>query len=125
MSVMTRISVLIGAGLLAGATLGAGTAQASQRPAHDQDVVGYFSSQYDCQWVARLGEQMNRWHSGSCDQVGNQFRGLWRLEVDRAANDTGGPWHGPAGPRPGGTQPGGPRPGGPVHGPVTVQGHGH
>jgi len=100
MNTMARLSVLIGAGLMTGASL-AGPAQAGPagpQPRHDQGyVVGFFRDQSDCQWVGRVGSSEGRWYGPYCDQVSDgMYRGLWRLKVhSNGDNDNGWPHHGP------------------------------
>ena len=102
MNTMARLSVLIGAGLLTGASL-AGPAQASPagpQPPHMQGyVVGYFNDQSDCQWVGHVGNAQDRWDNQYCDQVDyGPYRGLWRLRVQSMGDgDNGWPGGGPGG----------------------------
>ena len=114
MNTMARLSVLIGAGLLTGASL-AGPAQASPaapQPPHGQGyVVGYFNDQSDCQWVGRVGNSQGRWDGQYCDQAfDGPYRGLWRLKVQSMGGDSGWPGGGPGGGHegPGGGGHGGP-----------------
>jgi hypothetical protein len=105
MKTATRILALAGAGLMSGAVVGAGPAQAAtsirQAPAglsasqaqgdHDDDVIGYFWSRRACERVGRAGEWADRWEDHDCEFVRwGYHRGQWRLEVDR-----GWDWDGP------------------------------
>lgn len=103
MNITARMSLLIGAGLLA-AGLATGPAQASPPPPYDDgDTIGYFSDRSDCDWVARVGDLQNRWDSPRCSMVDRgPHRYMWELTADRrgTTNDFpdhhhGGPHHGP------------------------------
>ena len=80
MNTTVRLSVLVGAGLLAGG-LAAGPAQASPGHSHDSnDMVGYFADESDCESIADLGDQLGRWRDASCDKVnGGAHDGMWAL----------------------------------------------
>lgn len=105
MHTTARLSVLIGAGLLAG-VMGAGPAHAAPAPPpnHNKDVVGYFLNRMDCDWVGNAGDTLHRWNDPNCDQVNyGPHRGMWELSVDRYGGSTGFPGgphhpHGPGGP---------------------------
>ena len=89
MRTTARLSVLIGAGLLAGA-VGAGPAQAAGShvpapPSHGmpRDVVGYLKTKADCEWIGQVGDQMHRWDNPHCDAGDGALRGWWKLTVER------------------------------------------
>ncbi|GAA0584750.1 hypothetical protein GCM10010172_82170 [Paractinoplanes ferrugineus] len=93
MHTTTKLSMLLGAGLLT-AVIGAGPAQASPAPPphDDNDVIGYFDDRSDCEWVARIGDMQHRWDDADCDPVRfGPHRGMWALSAD----DNG--WPGPGG----------------------------
>lgn len=96
MNTKARITVLLGAGLLAGA-MAAGPAQAAPAPPpppNQGDVVGLFQSRPDCDWAGRAGEALHRWNDPSCDFVTfGPYRGWWILRVDRFGS-TGWPGNG-------------------------------
>ncbi|MEU4236108.1 hypothetical protein [Actinoplanes sp. NPDC026619] len=112
MHTTAKLSMLLGAGLLT-AIVGAGPAQASPAPPprHDEDVIGYFSNSYDCEWVGRLGDSQNRWEDPDCDQVSwGPYRGQYVLKAERRDHNgwpdqqaQGQGWPGPG--RPGGGHP--------------------
>jgi len=109
MRTTTRVSMLLGAGLLS-AVVGVGPAQASPAPPpHSQDVIGYFSSRFDCEWVARAGEIQHRWNDADCDLIRfGPYRGMWVLKADRMGIGQGWPGHIPILPiGPGMLKPGG------------------
>jgi hypothetical protein len=83
MNTTARLSVLIGAGLLAGG-LAAGPAQAAPGHSDDNnDVIGYFDDQSDCESVADYGEAAGRWDDAYCDEVENgPHDGMWALTAD-------------------------------------------
>jgi hypothetical protein len=91
MNATVRLSVLIGAGLLAGG-LAAGPAQASPGHSYDNDdVIGYFDEESDCESVADLGEQVGRWDDAYCDEVeSGPHDGMWALSAD--CNYDGNAW---------------------------------
>lgn len=115
-----RVLTMAGMGILAGLTIGAGPAQASDagtgsaakaapsKAAHVQQfhgrdrVVGYYRSLRACERAGRIGELRDRWDDYDCDYVRYGFRrGVWALEVSRhwGFNNGRGPWdHGPFGP---------------------------
>jgi hypothetical protein len=93
-----RFLTLAGMGLLAGVSLGAGTAQAapaaersgSTTAAHQQaarwgndDVVGYYRTIRTCLQAGRIGERFGAWDDYDCERVRFGFRrGAWALIVD-------------------------------------------
>ncbi|WP_433367322.1 hypothetical protein ACQPZX_39415 [Actinoplanes sp. CA-142083] len=83
MKATARLSVLIGAGLLAGG-LAAGPAQASPGHSHDNyDVIGYFDDESDCDAVADFGERVGHWDDAYCDEVeSGPHDGMWALTAD-------------------------------------------
>jgi hypothetical protein len=118
-----RVLTMAGMGILAGLTIGAGPAQASdaspqpsakassgaagqvqQHRGRDRDqVVGYYRSLRACELAGRIGERFNKWDDYDCDFVRFGFRrGAWALEVERDWNWNRpglGPWsHGQFGP---------------------------
>ena len=85
MRTTTKVSMLLGAGLLT-AVVGAGPVQASPAPPpFGQDVIiGYFGSKADCEWVGQLGEAQHRWNDANCTQIRlGPYRGWWVLKADR------------------------------------------
>ena len=100
MNKATRMFTMLGLGLMAGATIGAGPALAAgsadapaAKPATttkvqkhwDRDVVvGYFRTLRACEKAGRIGEWADRWDDYDCDRVRFGFkRGLYALEVER------------------------------------------
>nr|WP_221376668.1 hypothetical protein [Actinoplanes polyasparticus] len=113
MSKTARMFTMLGLGLMAGATIGAGPALAAgsadapaAKPATttkvqkhgDRDrVAGYFRTRSACERVGRIGEWRDRWDDYDCDRVRFGFkRGLWALEVEQNWRG-GGHGHGPFG----------------------------
>ncbi|WP_184954206.1 hypothetical protein [Paractinoplanes abujensis] len=119
-----RLLTTTGLGLLAGAALGVGPAQAAdaspaaaaksqtgrtaQADQHrDRDVVvGYYRSYRACELAGRIGERWGRWDDYDCDYQRRGFhRGSFALEVERGWgwNRPGHHWdnghRGPRGPR--------------------------
>ena len=110
----TRMLTLMGMGLMAGATIGAAPALATDSAApsaakssstvkvqqhRDNDrIVGFYRSPRACERAGWLGERFNKWDDYDCERVRFGFRrGLWALEVeqDRRWNRPGhghGPW---------------------------------
>ncbi|WP_250038461.1 hypothetical protein [Paractinoplanes maris] len=117
MSKTARMFTMLGLGLMAGATIGAGPALAAgsadapaAKPATttkvqkhgDRDrVVGYFRTRGACEQAGRIGEWRDRWDDYDCDRVRFGFkRGLWALEVEQNWRGGGrghGHGHGPFG----------------------------
>ena len=104
MNKVTRMLAMAGMGMVAAATLGAGTAQAAvsttqtaAKPAagqssqaqqdrgRDRDrVVGYYRNRSACERAGRRGEWQDRWDDYSCEWVRGGFnRRAWALEVER------------------------------------------
>jgi hypothetical protein len=95
MNKATRILVMTGMALVAGATVGAGPASASTAtPAApstttkaaakaDWDrTVGYFRNPTACRIAGAIGERRGQWDDSYCVRVGGGFRrGLWALQV--------------------------------------------
>ena len=94
MNKATRMLVMTGMAIVAGATFSAGPASAaSASPApspsktttqstkdwgHDRSrIVGYFSNPFTCNRVGRLGEMRDRWDDYDCIRV----HGDWALSV--------------------------------------------
>ncbi len=115
MNKAARMLTMLGMGLMAGATIGAGPALAADstssqaaKPAtstttkvqqfRDRDrVVGYFRTLRSCEQAGRIGEWRDRWDDYDCDRVRFGFkRGLWALEVEQNWRG-GGHGHGPFG----------------------------
>jgi hypothetical protein len=105
MKTATRILILAGAGLMSGAVIGVGPAQAATstvqgaagqsasqvqaRDRDDDDVIGYYRSERFCERIGRSGEWSDRWEDYDCEYVWRgRHRGMWKLEVDRGWN-----WH--------------------------------
>jgi hypothetical protein len=99
MNKVSRLLTMVGMGLMAGVTIGAGSAQAAgtttqsvakpaaaqtqQRFGGDQ-VVGYYRSPRACQIAGAIGERFNKWDDYDCDFVIVGFRrGAWALSVER------------------------------------------
>ncbi|MCY1142925.1 hypothetical protein OWR29_33445 [Actinoplanes sp. Pm04-4] len=113
MSKTARMFTMLGLGLMAGATIGAGPALAAgsadapaAKPATttkvqkhgDRDrIAGYFRTRGACERAGRIGEIRDRWDDYDCDRVRFGFkRGLWALEVEQNWRG-GGHGHGPFG----------------------------
>ncbi|HET6480339.1 MAG TPA: hypothetical protein VFG35_09925 [Actinoplanes sp.] len=114
MNKATRVFTMLGLGLMAGATIGAGPALAAdsssapaakpvtttkvQKHGDRERVVGYFRSHRTCERVGRIGEWNDRWDDYDCERVRYGFkRGLWALEVEqnhRGDHRDGGRRHG-------------------------------
>jgi hypothetical protein len=104
---MTRVLVMTGMALFAGATMGAGPASAAPAtttpgtqsadhwsPGHDQ-VVNYYRNPFICDRAGRIGEQHNRWDSHDCSRVRGGFRrGWWALTVSWDHHGHGHDQHG-------------------------------
>jgi hypothetical protein len=141
MNKATRILVMTGMALVAGATVGAGPASAATATpstttkaaaktdwGHDR-IVGYFRSPSACRTAGYIGERRGKWDNSDCIRVRGGFRrGLWALSVSEDRHNfpghsfpghnfpgQGGPGHG--GPGNGGPGNGGPGNGGPGNGP--------
>jgi len=92
MNKMTRVLVMTGMALVAGATVGAGpasaapagtttTTHAAKGGDHDR-VVNYYRNPLSCNRAGRIGEQRNSWDSHDCSRVrGGSHRGWWALSV--------------------------------------------
>jgi len=116
MNKATRMLVMTGMAIVAGATFSAGPASAaSASPApnpskaatqstkdwgHDRSrIVGFYSNPFICNRVGRIGEWRNRWDDYNCFRVPFGFhRGDWALRVswDRfgfPGHDHGFPGH--------------------------------
>lgn len=108
MNSITRMLAVIGIGVAAGVSIGAGPAQAVpgaghdgthrvtlSGPAHwndDDDVIDYFSSPMQCERVGRFGELRGRWDDYDCSLVRFGFhRGDWALEA--SSGHWGGGFH--------------------------------
>jgi len=108
MNKATRVLVMSGMALFAGATMGAGSASASPKspdaPAptvqaaktvHGWDndrVVGYYYNRGICFRIGHLGEIRNRWDDFSCDYQRRGFhRGQFELSVSQ--DRRGGDWN--------------------------------
>jgi len=106
MNGITRLLAITGIGLAAGASIGAGTAQAATGAGHDgthrvaaragahwnddNDIAGYFDSPILCERVGRIGELRDRWDGYNCYPIRFGFhRGAWALEVSYG-DDRGG-----------------------------------
>jgi hypothetical protein len=97
MNTAAKIST-VGVGLLAGATLGMGPAQAApptgqaatsssvdqqQNRQYDDEVVGYFRNYWRCDRAGRFGEHRGAWDDYDCMRVRWGFhRGHWALVVE-------------------------------------------
>lgn len=99
MNKATRMLVMTGMAIVAGATFSAGPASAaSASPApspsktatqgtkdwgHDRSrIVGYFSNPFTCNRAGRIGEWRNRWDDYNCFRIPFGFhRGDWALRV--------------------------------------------
>src|SRR3954471_1270237 len=93
MNRIVRMLAITGLGVTAGATIGAGAAQAAttsnqdstrrvvaQSTAHfdDTEIVGYFNSPLRCERTGRIGELRGRWEDHDCYRVRYGFRrGTW------------------------------------------------
>src|SRR5690242_229135 len=93
-----RFLTLAGMGVLAGASLGMGPAQAAsaagqtgagssvqqhQNSWGSQDVVGYYRNIGSCLQAGRIGERFGAWEDYDCERVRWGFRrGAWALIVD-------------------------------------------
>jgi hypothetical protein len=93
-----RVLTVAGMGLLAGATLGMGPAQAaadtgqantsasaSQHRNHwgNDEVVGFYRNVWACERAGRIGERFGAWDDYDCERVRGSFRrGAWALVVD-------------------------------------------
>ena len=113
MNKATRMLTMLGMGLVAGATIGAGPAVAadSTSPApkastatkaqqHDRDrdrVVGFYRSLRACEFAGRIGERFDKWDDYDCERVRFGFRrGFWALEVEQDRwGHGGGHWNRP------------------------------
>ena len=111
MNKATRMLTMLGMGLVAGATIGAGPALAadSTSPApkasaatkaqgHDRDgdrIVGFYRSLRACEFAGRIGERFDKWDDYDCERVRFGFRrGLYALEVERDRwGHGGGHWN--------------------------------
>ncbi|MFF5076729.1 hypothetical protein ACFY36_06735 [Actinoplanes sp. NPDC000266] len=99
MNRITRMLMVSGLGVVAAATLGAGTAVAStgsssnaapqattNQAKHwdddDERVVGYYRDFRRCVIAGRLGERFDRWDDAECVRVGYGFRSRWALVVE-------------------------------------------
>ena len=93
MHTTARLSILLGAGVLtamvsAGPALAAGSANQPPPPrGNDNQVIGFFRTETDCDWAGRVGDAQNRWDDPHCNQVDAvALRGWWRLTADRNGN---------------------------------------
>ena len=94
-----RVLTMAGMGLLTGAALGVGPAQAApatgqaggtsaagqqQSYRYDSDeVVGYYRNVFACERAGRIGERFGAWDDYDCERVRWGFRsGAWALVVD-------------------------------------------
>ncbi|XVV09269.1 hypothetical protein ACQP2X_31045 [Actinoplanes sp. CA-131856] len=96
MNRITRMLMVSGLGVVAAATLGAGTAVAStgstapqattNQAKHwdddDERVVGYYRDFRRCVIAGRLGERFDRWDDAECVRIGYGFRSRWALVVE-------------------------------------------
>ncbi len=102
MNKATRRLALMGLGLLAGATVGMGPAQATSpagqagavSPAglqqghgfddDDEEIVGYYRNIWVCERAGRIGERFGAWDDYDCERVRWGFRrGAWALVVEQ------------------------------------------
>src|SRR5690349_2787084 len=120
MNSTTRLSAMIGAGLLTGIVAAAPAQAAPAPPPRDHvTAVAYFVNRLDCDWVGRAGDAVNRWDDPHCLLIGQgPHRGMWLLTVQSYGSLSHG-WPGlpglPGHPRAPG-RPGAPgHPGGPGH----------
>ncbi len=109
----TRMLTLLGMGLMAGATVGAAPALATdaatpsasksstvkvQQHRDNDRIVGFYRTLRACERAGWIGERFNKWDDYDCERVRFGFRrGLWALEVeqDQHWNRPGhghGPW---------------------------------
>ena len=100
MNKATRMLTLIGMGMLTGATIGIGPAQAAAPAAaptttttvttagqgfgdDDEELVGYYRTGWACERAGRIGERFGAWDDYDCERVRWGFRaGAWALVVD-------------------------------------------
>ena len=108
MNRIVRMLAITGLGVTAGATIGAGAAQAAtttnqdsthrvvaQSRTHfdDTEIVGYFNSPLRCERAGRIGELRDQWEDYDCNRVRYGFRrGAWALQV--TYDNGNGWWHG-------------------------------
>jgi len=101
-----RFLTLAGMGVLAGASLGMGPAQAASAAGHNgagasvqqrpnnwggDDVVGYYRNIRTCLQAGHIGERFGAWDDYDCERVRFGFRrGAWALVVDE--NDWDNRW---------------------------------
>ncbi len=110
----TRMLTLLGMGLMAGATVGATPAMATeatpsvskssttvqvQQHRDRERIVGFYRSLRACERAGWLGERFNKWDDYDCERVRFGFRrGLWALEVEQDTRwNRPGHGHGPWG----------------------------
>ena len=111
----TRMLTVLGMGLMAGATVGATPAMATeaatpsaskssttvqvQQHRDRERIVGFYRSLRACERAGWLGERFNKWDDYDCERVRFGFRrGLWALEVEQDTRwNRPGHGHGPWG----------------------------
>lgn len=116
MNKATRMLVMTGMAIVAGATFSAGPAAAATaspaptaatsaadtagRPEHSR-IVGYFRTPFECHRVGNIGEWRNRWDDHDCIPIRAGFHRLrWALRVSwdhhgfPGHGGPGFPWHG-------------------------------
>jgi hypothetical protein len=108
MNRITRLLAIAGLGLGTAVAIGAGPAQAAgtttsaaatsgtstqaQNGWDDEDTVGYFRTERNCERAGLIGENRDRWDAFECDYVRyGSYRGTYVLRV--SDDDWNGSWN--------------------------------